>query len=91
MKQPLVHQHDKDADLSLYSAPGIFGDWPLVTPQFHFGALQVNIADRESRSDEFDQAQNDALGFFIPGSGAYGGATSVSCAACSLCFRFARR
>ncbi len=35
----LVHQHDKGADLSLYSAPRILGDSARATPQFHFGAL----------------------------------------------------
>ncbi len=45
----LVHQHDKDADLSLYSALGIFGDWPLVTPQFHFGALSSKGGQNETK------------------------------------------
>ncbi len=35
----LVHQHDKGADLSLYSEPRMLGDCAQVTPQFHFGAL----------------------------------------------------
>ncbi len=39
-----VHQHDKDADLSLYFAPRILGDLSPATPQFHFGALPGELA-----------------------------------------------
>ncbi len=39
---------------------------PLIVVRVHASQLRpVNVADRESRSDEFDQAQNDALGFLF--------------------------
>ncbi len=34
-----MHQHDKDADLSVDLAPQLSGDSRRATPRFHFGAL----------------------------------------------------